>query len=87
MFALFVVGPCEPLIPLILYPAATGSPEHTLLVIAVFTVVTLATMLAAVQVAMSGATWLRGLPGRRFGHALAGGIVCACGILIEVAGL
>ncbi len=87
LFALFVVGPCEPLIPLILYPAATGSPQHTLGVVAIFSVVTLATMLAAVQLAMRGTMGFADLPGRRFGHAIAGGIVCSCGLLIEFAGL
>ncbi len=87
LFALFVVGPCEPLIPLIMYPAVTGSPQRTLGVVAIFTVVTLATMLAAVLLAARGAIRLTGLPGRRFGHAITGGIVCSCGLLIEFAGL
>jgi len=87
LFALFVVGPCEPLIPLILYPAATGSPQHTLLVVAIFTAATLVTMLAAVQLAALGATRLSSLPGQRFAHAIAGAMVCSCGLLIEFAGL
>jgi len=87
LFALFVVGPCEPLIPLILYPAATGSATRTLLVVAIFSVVTLATMLVAVQLAMRGTMRFADLPGRRFGHAVAGAVVCSCGLLIEFAGL
>jgi ABC-type nickel/cobalt efflux system permease component RcnA len=87
LFAVFVLGPCEPLIPLLLYPAATGSPGRILLVVAIFASVTLATMLGAVLLGMAGLERVRALPGRRFGHVVAGGIVCACGLLMEFGGL
>ncbi len=87
LFAVFVVGPCEPLIPLLMYPTATGSPQRALLVVLIFAVVTLATMLAAVHVVAHGTLRIAEWPGRRFGHAIAGGTVCACGLLIEFAGL
>jgi sulfite exporter TauE/SafE len=87
LFAVFLLGPCEPLIPLLLVPAATGSPGRILALVAVFGAVTLATMLGVVLFATAGRARSLALPGRRFGHAVAGGLVCSCGLLMEFAGL
>jgi len=55
LFTIFVFGPCEPLIPILMYPAATKSGFFgVLMVVLVFGSVTVATMLAAVLIA--GAT-------------------------------
>lgn len=87
IFVIFVLGPCEPLIPLLMYPAATESLAGVLLVTTVFGVVTVATMLAAVWLTLSGLERLR-LPAlERFAHALAGGTVLACGLAIVFLGL
>lgn len=87
LFAAFVLGPCEPLIPLLLVPAATGSPGHVATVAGVFTVVTLSAMLAIVALATASAGEARALPSWRFGHALAGGLVGGCGLVMKFAGL
>jgi ABC-type nickel/cobalt efflux system permease component RcnA len=87
LFAIFLLGPCEPLIPLLMYPAVVGEPGQLLAVVGVFTAVTLVTMLATVHLALAGSARLSWLPGRRFAHAIAGGIVCTCGVLIGFAGL
>lgn len=87
LFAVFVLGPCEPLIPLLLVPAAAGSPGTIVIVAVVFTVVTLATMLTVVGFATAGAGRLWAYPGWRFGHALAGGLVFSCGLAMHFAGL
>lgn len=87
LFSAFVLGPCEPLLPMMLYPAATGSPARVVAVVAVFTAVTLATMVATVLLATEGAGRLRSLPGARFSHAIAGLLVCGCGVAIRFAGL
>ncbi|MBW2273338.1 MAG: hypothetical protein JRG96_08710 [Deltaproteobacteria bacterium] len=87
LLTIFVLGPCEPLIPLLMYPAATGSPGRMALVVAVFTAVTIATMLAAVLLALAGLGRFTALPLRRYGHAIAGAIVCSCGLLIVLGGL
>ena len=52
LFAIFVFGPCEPLIPVLMYPAALQSVAGVLLVTSVFAVVTLATMLGVVLLAV-----------------------------------
>jgi sulfite exporter TauE/SafE len=87
LLTVFILGPCEPLIPLLMYPAATGSAGRMLLVIVVFTAVTIATMLTAVLLALAGLRSFTALPLRRYGHAITGGIVCACGMLIQFGGL
>ena len=54
LFTIFVLGPCEPLIPLLMYPAAKSSFSGMLLVVAVFTFTTLTTMLAIVLLSSWG---------------------------------
>jgi len=80
LFTIFVFGPCEPLIPLLMYPAARNSMSGLLAVTAVFCLVTLGTMLCTVFIGTSG---LKHLPlGKleRFTHALAGAVICLSGL-------
>jgi len=87
LFTVFALGPCEPLVPLLLVPAATGTPLRIAAVAGVFVVVTLASMLAIVAAATLRGTARRALPAWRFGPAVAGGLVCACGVGMEFFGL
>lgn len=83
----FVLGPCEPLVPLLLYPAATGGWAEVALVAAAFSVTTLATMLGLVLLGLAG--WRR-LPAaglERFGHAAAGASLLLCGVGVRFLGL
>jgi nickel/cobalt exporter len=87
LFTIFVLGPCEPLIPLIMYPAAKHSITGMLLVSGIFALTTLVTMMGVVLVSAWG---IRSIPlGKieRFSHALAGATVCASGLLIQFIGL
>lgn len=87
LFIIFVLGPCEALIPLFMYPAAQQSGALVLLVALVFSVVTVATMMAAVAAMSIGLARLR-LPALgRWSHAVAGGSVAACGGAIMLFGL
>ncbi len=79
LFLVFVLGPCEPLIPVLLYPAASGNPLTAAVVVAVFAAVTLATMLAAVLVGTVGMGQLRLAGFERYGDAFAGGVITLCG--------
>jgi sulfite exporter TauE/SafE len=83
LFTIFVFGPCEPLIPILMYPAAQGSWWGVWLVALVFGVVTVATMLGVVTVGYVGVSRLafRGL--ERYSHALAGMALLACGLAIQ----
>lgn len=87
LFAAFVLGPCEPLIPLLLVPAATGNPGYIATIAGVFTAVTLTSMLAIVAFATAGAKVSLALPRWRFGHAFAGALVAGCGFAMQYAGL
>lgn len=87
MFVIFVLGPCEALIPLFMYPAAQQSGALVIAVALVFGAVTVATMLAAVTIAMAGLRQLRVPALERYSHAIAGASIVACGAAINFAGL
>lgn len=86
IFIIFVLGPCEPLIPLLMYPAARESLAGVLMVTLVFGVVTVLTMLATVAVTMRGLQKVRIKSLERFAHALAGSTILACGLAIVFLG-
>ena len=87
IFIVFVLGPCEPLIPLLMFPAARESLLGVVAVTGVFALVTVATMLFAVALALWGlkSFQFRGLA--RYSDALAGGTIAMCGLSITVLGL
>jgi hypothetical protein len=87
IFLVFVLGPCEPLIPLLMYPAVTASTEGVIAVTAVFGMVTVLTMLLAVTLSYASMRQLN-FPGlHRYGHALSGATLSACGASILFLGL
>lgn len=87
IFIIFVLGPCEPLIPLLMYPAAKESTLGLVAVTAVFGVVTMLTMLLAVAVSASGLKRIRVPSLERYGHAIAGATIFGCGSSIAFLGL
>jgi sulfite exporter TauE/SafE len=87
LFTIFVFGPCEPLIPLLIYPAAKSSIFGLVLVTGVFGVVTIVTMLSIVILLSLGANLLPMGRLERYTHALAGATICLCGIAIRFLGL
>lgn len=87
MFVIFVLGPCEALIPLFMYPAAQHSGGLVVAVAVVFGAVTLLTMLALVAITTIGLERLRLPSTGRYAHAFAGASVAACGGLISFFGL
>ena len=87
MFIVFVLGPCEALIPLFMYPAAQQSAALVVSVALVFGVVTLMTMLGAVALTTIGIEKLK-LPSMgRYAHAVAGASIVICGGAIGLLGL
>ena len=80
IFVVFVLGPCEPLIPILMFPAATKSVSAIFWVTGVFAVVTVATMLATVAIGQIGIERLRIQTLSRFGHTSAGAAMLGCGI-------
>ena len=87
LFVIFVLGPCEPLIPLLLVPAAAGSWGGVLLVAGVFGAATVATMLAVVMLSVRGLQRLPLAGLQRYAHALAGAAIFASGAAIQFLGL
>jgi sulfite exporter TauE/SafE len=87
LFTIFVLGPCEPLIPLIMYPAAEHSIAGMVLVAVIFSVVTICTMMSVVLVSMWGVSFVKFGAAERFSHALAGAAICCSGLAIQFLGL
>jgi len=87
LFTIFVLGPCEPLIPILMYPAAKQSISGMILVTAVFAVTTVTTMLAVVLVSAWGARMAKLGRLERYSHALAGAAICLSGLAIQFLGL
>jgi nickel/cobalt transporter (NicO) family protein len=86
LFTLFVFGPCEPLIPVLMYPAARSSVAGTVLVAGVFSIATIGTMLVVVLLAARGVALARLERWDRYSHALAGATICLCGLAIQFLG-
>ncbi|MDJ0709192.1 MAG: sulfite exporter TauE/SafE family protein [Woeseiaceae bacterium] len=87
MFIVFVLGPCEALIPLFMYPAAQQSGALVVTVALVFGVVTLLTMLACVAATTIGLEKLKLPSTGRYAHAVAGASVALCGGAISFIGM
>lgn len=84
LFLIFIFGPCEALIPVLMYPAAEGSWWGVTLVVTVFGLTTVATMLATVTIGYLGISRLPLGRLERFSHALAGLALVACGLAIQL---
>lgn len=80
LFVIFVLGPCEALIPLLMYPAAQHSAWGVGLVVLAFAVTTIATMLGIVWLALRGLERFPLASAERYTHALAGAALGLCGV-------
>jgi sulfite exporter TauE/SafE len=86
LFVIFVFGPCEPLIPVLMYPAATGTLSDVVIVCVVFSAATVGTMLLAVTAGVYGLTLIPIRRCARYSHAAAGATVLTCGIAVRFLG-
>lgn len=87
LFTIFVFGPCEPLIPVLMYPAAKSSTWGVVLVALVFGGVTILTMLGIVLISVLGINLIPTAKLERYTHALAGFSILLCGMAIQFLGL
>lgn len=87
LFTIFVLGPCEPMIPLVMYPAAQGAWLEVGAVVALFTLLTVGAMLVAVYLAVRGLSRLPLARLERYTHALAGAVILGAGCAIQFLGL
>jgi len=87
LFVVFVLGPCEPLIPLVMYPAAERNTALVVGVSALFGLVTIATMTTMVLVGSLGLSRLRLGFAERYMHFTAGAVIALSGLAIMFLGL
>ncbi len=87
LFTLFILGPCEPLIPLLMYPAANGGIGSMSLVAAVFGVTTIGTMLVIVALSTWGVAFARLGRLERYTHVMAGAMIFLAGLSVQFLGL
>ena len=82
LFIFFVLGPCEPLIPILMYPAATMNIFILVMVTVSFAVVTISVMLAMTLLGLKGLQLIK--PGKltRYAHAIAGSVILLCGVAL-----
>jgi nickel/cobalt transporter (NicO) family protein len=87
LFAIFVFGPCEPLIPIVMYPAAKHNLTGIWIVTTCFGLTCISTMLVLVLAARSGISFVKLNPLQRFSHSIAGASILLCGLAIVFLGL
>jgi ABC-type nickel/cobalt efflux system permease component RcnA len=87
LFAIFVLGPCEPLIAFFMVPASEGNWTLAVTTAIAFTICTLATMLGMVALGLAGYRRLRLGRLERWSETLAGATVALCGLAILFLGL
>ena len=87
LFVIFVLGPCEPLIPLLIVPAVSHGVWAATIVALAFGVTTIATMLGVVAIGYAGAhlTVFKRLEPHT--HVLAGLAISVSGVAIIALGL
>jgi nickel/cobalt exporter len=87
LFAIFVLGPCEPLIPLLILPASRGRWDVMWGTALLFSLITVTTM---VILTLAGAAGLERIPTarvERWSHAMAGAVIAASGLAVVGLGL
>jgi len=87
LFTVFVLGPCEPLIPLLMFPAAVNNPVGLVTVALIFGLITISAMVAVVAVSLWGINLISLGKLEKFTHALAGFAIFASGFAINFLGL
>jgi ABC-type nickel/cobalt efflux system permease component RcnA len=83
LFLIFVLGPCESLIPLLMYPALNNDMFGVILVTVIFTLATLVTMSGIIIVSFYGINFVSFKWLERYKHAFAGLTIFLCGFAIQ----
>ena len=87
LFLIFVFGPCEPLIPLVMYPASKNDIHGVVVVSLLFATVTIVTMLSIVFAFRMGLNRISLKPLEKYNHVIAGAIILVSGLAIQLLGL
>ncbi len=87
LFLIFVFGPCEPLIPILMYPAAQNNISGAILVSVLFSIVTIGTMMSIVLAFKLGMNKINLKPIEKYSHLIAGTMIFVSGLAIQFLGL
>jgi nickel/cobalt exporter len=87
LFLIFVFGPCEPLIPILMYPAAQYNISGAVIVSVLFSIVTVATMMSVVLAFKLGFNKINLKPVEKYSHLIAGAMIFFSGLAIQFLGL
>lgn len=87
LFLIFVFGPCEPLIPLVMYPAAENNISGVVLVALLFAVSTIGTMMMVVYAFKMGFRHINLKPVEKYANVIAGFTIFLSGVAIQFLGL
>lgn len=87
LFIIFVFGPCEALIPVLMIPAAQHSISGLIVVILIFGSATILTMLGMVMLGLYGIEILPQKKLEKHIHTIAGLTILLCGIGVQFFGL
>ena len=87
LFIVFVLGPCEPLIPVLMAPAFAHDWWLVAEVTAVFAFVTIATMVLMAVIGAKGLSFSRFQGAERYTGVLAGGAITCSGLAMQFLGL
>lgn len=87
LFLIFVFGPCEPLIPILMYPAAKHNIHGAVVVSLLFSIVTIATMMSIVLAFNLGLNKINLKPVEKYSHLIAGAMIFFSGLAIQFLGL
>jgi len=87
LFLIFVLGPCEPLIPLVMYPAAENTFHGVIIVSLLFSIVTIAAMMSVVLAFRLGLSHINLRPLERYVNVIAGATILISGLAIQFLGL
>ena len=79
LLLIFMLGPCEPMIPLLFLPAVQSSWMAFILLVCVYTLVTLAVMVCMVMLGFYGLSFSTGMKWNRYLHAFSGLTIFLCG--------
>lgn len=87
LFLIFVLGPCEPLIPLLMYPAAEYGISQTIFIACLFSAITILTMMSIVFLSVYSTKFIHFHKLEKYTNAIAGATILMCGISIQFLGL
>ncbi len=86
MFAIFILGPCEPLVPLVFLGYNYGY-AGVVAVSVVFSIITIIMMLVQSLLAFAGIQLIKNEIIERYSHAFAGLVIALTGILVMALGI